>query len=110
MIWDDQPGTVAPDRRCRKERFGEPGLFGTAAILGLVDMDALTISMAQLTAGGTAADLTARAVAIGVFVNTLVKLTMTVVIGRGAFRTLTALGLALMAVALMTSGVILRFP
>ena len=86
-----------------KERFGEPGLFGSAAILGLVDMDALTISMAQLTSSGTAAGLTARAVTIGVLVNTLVKLTITLVIGRGSFRTLTAIGLALMAVALVVS-------
>jgi uncharacterized membrane protein (DUF4010 family) len=83
-----------------KERFGEPGLFGSAAILGLVDMDALTISMAQLTASGTAAELTARAVTIGVLVNTLVKLAITLVIGRGSFRTLTAIGLVLMALAL----------
>lgn len=46
--------------------FGQAGLYGSAVVLGLVDMDALTISMAKLTSGGTAAEATALAVAVGV--------------------------------------------
>jgi uncharacterized membrane protein (DUF4010 family) len=89
-----------------KQKFGAAGLYGTAAVLGLVDMDALTISMAQQTAAGTAASLAAHAILIGILANTAVKLGITLVIGRGLYRTLTALGLVLMGVGL---GAGLRF-
>jgi uncharacterized membrane protein (DUF4010 family) len=81
-------------------QFGQAGIFPSAAVLGLADMDALTISMAQLTTTGTAAETTATAVAIGVISNTIVKLTIALVVGRGRYRTLTAVGLAGMAIAL----------
>jgi uncharacterized membrane protein (DUF4010 family) len=83
-----------------KERFGGMGLVGTGALLGLVDMDALTLSMAQQTAAGTPAEIASQAVVVGVFANTIVKLLIALGIGRGAFRAITAVGLALMAVAL----------
>jgi len=81
-------------------RFGQAGIYPSAAVLGLADMDALTISMAQLTTAGTAAATTATAVAIGIISNTIVKLVIVLAVGRGAYRSLTAVGLALMAVAL----------
>jgi uncharacterized membrane protein (DUF4010 family) len=82
-------------------QFGAAGVYGSAAVLGLVDMDALTISMARLTAtGGAPAEVTALAVTIGVLANTGVKLGMTLGIGRGRFRSLAAAGLAAMAAAL----------
>jgi uncharacterized membrane protein (DUF4010 family) len=77
--------------------FGERGLYVSAAVLGLADMDALTVSMAQLTAGGmAAAEVTARAVATGVIANTAVKLGIAIAAGRGSFRVLTAIGLVAM--------------
>ncbi|HUL75456.1 MAG TPA: MgtC/SapB family protein [Vicinamibacterales bacterium] len=81
-------------------RLGTQGLYGSAVVLGLVEMDALTISMARLTASGTAAEITARAVTIGIISNTIVKLGIAIVVGRGRFRPLAAIGLALMALAL----------
>ena len=83
-----------------KQRFGGMGLVGSGALLGLVDMDALTISMAQQTAAGTPPAITSQAVIVGVIANTLVKLTIALGIGRGVFRSITAIGLLLMAVAL----------
>jgi uncharacterized membrane protein (DUF4010 family) len=83
-----------------KQRFGGMGLVGTGALLGLVDMDALTISMAQQTAAGTPAEVASQAVIVGVFANTIVKLLIALGIGRGTFRAITAVGLALMALAL----------
>jgi uncharacterized membrane protein (DUF4010 family) len=80
--------------------FGQAGIYGSAAVLGLVDMDALTISIARLVAAGTAADVAARAVTIGVLSNTLVKFGIAASIGRGRFRPLAATGLALTALAL----------
>ena len=47
-----------------------------------------------------AASVAARALALGVLSNTIVKLCIALVIGRGSFRVLAAIGLALMAVAL----------
>jgi uncharacterized membrane protein (DUF4010 family) len=79
---------------------GQRGLYGSAVLLGLVDVDGITISMANLTRAGTAADVAARALTIGVLANTIVKLGITVAIGRGRFRTLAGAGLAFMAIAL----------
>jgi uncharacterized membrane protein (DUF4010 family) len=88
-------------------RLGERGVFGSAALLGLVEMDALTISMARLTASGTAAEITARAVTIGLLANTVTKFVIAIVAGRGSFRPLAAAGLALMGIAL-TAALYLR--
>jgi uncharacterized membrane protein (DUF4010 family) len=82
-------------------QFGAQGLLGSAVLLGLTDVDALTLSMARATTTDAGLALTAAtAVTIGVFVNTLVKLALTLGLGRGAFRPLAAAGLAAIAVAL----------
>ena len=84
-----------------RQQFGEQGLYGSAAVLGLADVDALTISMARLTSTAEAtAVVAATALTVGIFVNTLVKLTLVVAIGRGRFRLLATLGLTLIAVGL----------
>lgn len=83
-----------------RQRFGQQGILGSAYILGAFDVDALTMSMAQLTRSGTAPELAARAVIIGILANTIVKLTIALALGRGRFRPLAAIGLALMAVVL----------
>jgi uncharacterized membrane protein (DUF4010 family) len=80
--------------------FGQRGIYASAAVLGLADMDALTVSMAQLTTSGTPAATTARAVTIGVISNTFVKLGIALAVGHGGFRALAAAGLAAMALAL----------
>jgi uncharacterized membrane protein (DUF4010 family) len=77
--------------------FGERGVLGTAAILGLTDVDALTMTMAKgVSGGGMTAAAGARAVAVGVLTNTLVKIALAATIGRGAFRTITLAGLGAM--------------
>jgi uncharacterized membrane protein (DUF4010 family) len=88
-------------------RFGSQGLFPSAAVLGLTDVDALTVSMSRLATTGTAADIAAKALTIGILSNTLVKMGIAVTVGRGAFRFQAAVGLALMAAAL-GAAVILR--
>jgi uncharacterized membrane protein (DUF4010 family) len=80
--------------------FGAQGLYGTAAVLGLSDVDALTLSMARLASTGMAVDVVARALTIGILANTLVKLGIAVAVGRGSFRVLSIAGLAVMALAL----------
>jgi uncharacterized membrane protein (DUF4010 family) len=80
-----------------KSWFGEQGLYGSGALLGLVDVDGLTLSLAQAVQAGTAADVGARALTLGILVNTLFKMMLALTIGRGRFRVLTAIGLAVMA-------------
>jgi uncharacterized membrane protein (DUF4010 family) len=78
--------------------FGQQGLFGSAAVLGLADVDALTVSMSQMARDGTAVPaIAASAIGVGVLSNTCVKLAIAAVIGRGRFRLLTVTGLAVMA-------------
>jgi uncharacterized membrane protein (DUF4010 family) len=82
-----------------RDRWGGAGLVASGAVLGLTDVDALTISMAR--ASSTAGvEIAARAIATGVLSNTLLKLTLVFVVGRGLFRGAAATGLAAIAVAL----------
>ena len=55
--------------------------------------------MARLTTSGTAADIAARAITIGIIANTATKLVITLVVGRGSFRPLAAIGLTLMGLS-----------
>ncbi len=87
--------------------FGLQGLLGSAAILGLTDVDALTMSISRAAAGGTAtAAEAATAITLGIFVNTLVKLVLALVVGRGAYRAYAAVGLALIGGGLILSRVL----
>jgi len=79
---------------------GERGLYGSGALLGLVDVDGLTVSLAQLTNSGAAADITARVLTLGILVNTVFKMGIALVIGRGSFRGYAAAGLGVMAAML----------
>lgn len=81
-------------------RFGDAGLYGSAAVLGLTDVDALTVSMAQRTTAGTPATVAASALALGILANTLVKTVIALAVGRGRYRLLTSAGLGLIAIAL----------
>jgi uncharacterized membrane protein (DUF4010 family) len=67
--------------------FGDTGLYVAGALAGLTDVDAISLSMANL-ANATPADLgpAARTVLIAVIANTLVKGGMAVFLGGGAMR------------------------
>lgn len=84
-------------------RFGGAGLQWSAVLLGLTDVDALTASMATQSHQGLAVEAAAAAIAIGIVSNTLLKLVMAVVIGRGPFRWRVAAGLAAVAAALLVT-------
>ena len=79
-----------------RDAWGTAGLFATSAALGLTDMDALTVSMSRPEAN-LSASMAARAIAIGMLANTLMKLVLVVTIGRSAYRRRAALGLASLA-------------
>ena len=80
------------------EVWGTVGVYPAAAVLGLTDMDALTLSMSRLERGITVQSA-ALAIAIGYLANTLLKAGIAVVIGAGAFRTSASLRLLLQAIA-----------
>ena len=79
-------------------RWGTAGIYPTAAALGLTDVDALTVSMSKAD-GTMSTEVAAQAIGIGVVANTLLKLTLSVVLGAGRFRRITAGGLAVLALA-----------
>jgi uncharacterized membrane protein (DUF4010 family) len=82
-----------------KARFEQSALIGTAALLGLTDMDALTFSMAR--GADTAAADAARALTVGVLANTLLKTGIAVTVGAPAYKR--RAGLALGGLALVVA-------
>jgi uncharacterized membrane protein (DUF4010 family) len=80
--------------------WGPAGVLGSAAVLGLTDMDALTYSMSRLGATVDLAPLAARAIAIGILSNTLLKLALVLVLGSAALRRTAAVGLSGLAAAI----------
>ena len=81
-------------------RWGSDALVATSAFVGLTDLDALTLSLARSTASPSAVSTAAVALVAGILSNTLLKLTVALVVGRGWFRTVTAAGLGAMALAI----------
>lgn len=71
--------------------------------LGLTDVDALVVSMAKDAGPQLAIATAARAIAIGVLANTLLKLSIGVLIGVKAFRRNVLLGLLAVALACAAS-------
>jgi uncharacterized membrane protein (DUF4010 family) len=82
-----------------RETFGTPGLFASAALLGLTDVDALTLAMNRVGETPTMVDIAARAIAVGIVANSLLKLGLTLVLGAAAFRLVASTALALLAAA-----------
>jgi uncharacterized membrane protein (DUF4010 family) len=81
--------------------FGDSGLRIAGAVLGLTDVDALTMSMTASATAGTAPATAAAAIAIGVLANCLMKALMAIVFGTPAFRRITAGVLVAMAAILV---------
>jgi len=76
-----------------RSRFGSAGILTSAALLGLTDMDALTLAMNRL---GRSAEMTALAtvaIAVGIVANALLKLALALALGNPAYRRTAAIGL-----------------
>jgi uncharacterized membrane protein (DUF4010 family) len=84
-----------------REAFGAGGLLASGALVGLTDVDAVTVSMAQVIAAGTPPATAAAALAVAILSNTLLKLGLAAAVGRGRFRTVTVAGLAAISVAVV---------
>jgi uncharacterized membrane protein (DUF4010 family) len=76
------------------------GVYGSAVVLGLTDVDALTVSMSTPTTA-IAPMMAARAIGVGILANTMVKLGIAVVAGSGRFRLIA--GAVLLAMAAVTA-------
>jgi uncharacterized membrane protein (DUF4010 family) len=83
-----------------RQWWGESGVVSSAAVLGLTDVDALTVSMARAVAPTLPPDAAATAIAVGVLANTGMKLGLTLFFGSPRFRTIAGGSLLLMLLAL----------
>lgn len=82
-----------------REWIGDLGLMAGGFLLGLTDVDALTLSMTRSVSSGTSIIAASRAIALGIVANSLLKAAMAVTIGEGRFRWQSAAPLAAMAAA-----------
>ena len=73
-------------------RFGEQGVIGSATLLGLADLDALTYSASRLAAGGGDLATSARALLVGMASNTLFKAALAMALGSGRFARIATAG------------------
>jgi uncharacterized membrane protein (DUF4010 family) len=81
-----------------QRQFSNSGLYAVAGLAGLVDVDVITLSMAQeAKAGDAGAAMTA--IVIAVLTNTLVKAGMTAVLGSEALRPRVLLATAVVLVS-----------
>ena len=77
---------------------GASGVLASAAVLGLTDMDALTLSMNRLGTTPEMVRLAARAIAIGMLGNSALKIALVIGLGAARYRLLAAGGLGAMAI------------
>ncbi|MGE0450795.1 MAG: MgtC/SapB family protein [Vicinamibacterales bacterium] len=68
-----------------QDTFGSAGLMASGAVLGLTDVDALTISMSKSVAGGVTPDTAARAIAVGILSNCAMKSAIAALLGTRGF-------------------------
>jgi uncharacterized membrane protein (DUF4010 family) len=78
---------------------GPTGVLASATLLGLTDMDALTLSMARY-GRGPLVPVAALAIGVGVLTNTGLKLALALAVGRGVYRGRAAAGLAALGAAM----------
>ena len=83
-----------------REWWGASGVLTSAAVLGLTDVDALTVSMARGVAQTVSPPIAATAIAVGVLANTGMKLGLALFFGSRRFRLIAGGALALMFMAL----------
>jgi uncharacterized membrane protein (DUF4010 family) len=89
--------------RASERYWGASGVVRSAAVLGLTDVDALTVSVAR-GAHDTPIEMAAIAIAVGVLANTVLKAGIAVLIGRREFRVIA--GGVLLVVAAAAAGVL----
>ncbi|MDO8501823.1 MAG: MgtC/SapB family protein [Gemmatimonadaceae bacterium] len=81
-----------------RSRWGSAGVYPAAAALGLTDMDALTVSMSRM-GESLSPGIAARAIAIGIIANTVLKLGLVLGLGSSETRRIAGIGLVALALA-----------
>jgi uncharacterized membrane protein (DUF4010 family) len=82
-----------------REWIGERGLMAGGFLLGLTDVDALTLSMTRSVATGTTVLAASRAIAVGIVANSLLKAVIASAAGHGRYKWQTGGSLIGMAAA-----------
>lgn len=82
-----------------QQTWGTPGVMASAAVLGLTDVDALTLSMNRLGDRAGMVPLAATAVCVGILANTAFKLALGMALGSPPFRRAVAAGMLLLLAA-----------
>ncbi len=75
---------------------GDPGVLASAGLLGLTNMDALTLSMTRLAENPVQTHVAAIAIGIGVLANTFLKTCIVLILGARQFRLRAAAALAIL--------------
>jgi uncharacterized membrane protein (DUF4010 family) len=83
-----------------QQQWSSRALIVTSVFVGLTDVDALTLSLARTPTTANALGAMAEALAAGVLANTVLKMLVAAVVGRGAFRAVTVPVLGAMAIAM----------
>ena len=83
-----------------RQWFGDTGVFVLAAVSGLTDVDAITLSMARMARDDLAPDSAVGAILIAAAVNTAVKVVLAALLGRAGM----ALGLAVVFAPALAGG------
>ena len=91
-----------------RQWFGNVGVMVSGAVLGLTDVDALTLSMARGAADGIDPLLAARAITVGILANCVLKAALALSLGTTVFRRFTSATLAAMIVVLAASLAMIR--
>jgi uncharacterized membrane protein (DUF4010 family) len=83
-----------------RESWGQSGVFTSAAVLGLTDVDALTVSMSRDVGERASPAIAAMAIAIGVLTNTAMKLGLAAAFGSRRFTLIAGGALAILLLVL----------
>jgi uncharacterized membrane protein (DUF4010 family) len=78
------------------QELGAQGVLWSSALVGLTEMDGLTLAMARLGQRPDMLAVAAKAITIGALANAVLKLSLTVTLGAPAYRRVAGVGLALL--------------
>ena len=91
-----------------RQWFGTTGLLASGAVLGVTDVDALTISMTKSVGAGVDPHVAAEAIAVGILVNCVMKTILALMLGTRAYRRWAAPAIAAMGVAIAVAIIVAR--
>jgi uncharacterized membrane protein (DUF4010 family) len=91
-----------------REWFGTTGLIASGAVLGVTDVDALTISMSKSATGGVDPHVAAQAIAVGILVNCVLKTVLALALGTRTFSRRAGPAIAAMGVAIAVAIAVAR--